>query len=138
MVKVYLKRIEETDQGTFGVLCVPEVGFSCYTAELPWRNNKRGESCIPKGRYELHKFSSKKHPNTYQVMNVTNRDSILIHVGNYAGDDSKGFKTDSDGCILLGKSLGHLGRQRAIIGSKPTVKQFVELVSKYPLELIIE
>jgi len=138
MVKVYLKRTEESDHGTFGYLAVPEVGFSCYTAELPWRDNKRGESCIPKGTYKLVPFSSAKHPNVYQVENVPDRDSILIHIGNYAGDTNKGFKADSDGCIMLGKSLGYLGKQRAIIASKETVQKFVELTKIYPLELIIE
>ena len=138
MLKIYLKRTEESDHGTFGYLAVPEVGFCCYTAELPWKDNKRGESCIPTGTYTLLPFSSEKHPNTFILQNVPGRDSILIHVGNYAGDESKGFKSDSDGCILLGKGLGYLGRQRAVISSKQAIKEFVELVSKYPLELIIE
>ena len=138
MVKVYLKRIEESEQGTFGVLCVPEVGFSCYTAELPWRDNKQNESCIPKGKYELVPFSSESHPDVYEVHNVKARGSILIHVGNYAGDTSKGYKSDTGGCILLGKSLGYLGKQRAVISSRDTVKKFVELTKKYPLQLIIE
>jgi len=138
MLKIYLKRTEESDQGTFGYIAIPELGVSYYTAELPWRDNKRGISCIPKGRYILSPFSSEKHPNTYLVENVQDRDSILIHIGNYSGDESKGFKSDSDGCILLGKGLGYLGKQRAIISSKQAIKEFVALVSKYPLELIIE
>ena len=138
MVKVYLKRIEESDQGTFGVLCVPEVGFSCYTAELPWHRNKRNKSCIPKGHYNLVPFSSEKHADTYQVADVPKRGGILIHVGNYAGDTSKGYRSDTGGCIMLGKSLGYLNKQRALISSRDAVVEFVELTKKYPLELIIE
>jgi len=138
MVNVYIKRIEEGSQGTFGYLAVPQVGFSCFTAELPWLDNARNKSCIPKGTYILEPFDSPDHPNVYKVKDVPGRGAILIHVGNYAGDKAKGYKTDSDGCILLGKSLGYLGRQRAVISSRVAIREFVRKVKKYPLKLIIE
>lgn len=48
---------------------------------------------------------------------VEGRTSILIHSGNWAGDVSKGYKTNVEGCILVGKRRGVVYDQKAVISS---------------------
>jgi hypothetical protein len=55
----------------------------CHTLELPWRNNRRGVSCIPAGVYRLAWVESpsfKRH--TLRLEDVPDRDGILIHPAN--------------------------------------------------------
>ncbi len=56
----------------------------CYTIELPWKNNQRRVSCIPEGKYKIRKRFSKKFGWHLELMNVKNRDLILIHPANDA------------------------------------------------------
>jgi hypothetical protein len=62
--------------------------------ELPFLNNERTISCIPPGIYNCKPRTSKKFSKHFIVENVPNRNTILIHVGNYP--------KDTTGCILLG------------------------------------
>jgi hypothetical protein len=65
--------------GTLSINGVQE----CHTLELPWRNNRRGVSCIPAGVYLLSWTESptfKRH--TLRLEDVTDRDGILIHPAN--------------------------------------------------------
>lgn len=62
----------------------------CKSIELPWRNNQRGISCIPEGRYLLR---TKIHPvkgKQLEVCDVPGREGILIHAANRAVDELKG------------------------------------------------
>lgn len=125
---VNLARLKTVDQGTTGVLLAP--GFSCYTKELPWRDNQQGRSCIPAGDYEVTLHDSPRFGKTYWVRNVPGRSSILFHAGNLAGDIGIGWKTHSEGCILVGKKLGSLDigggkRQDAVLLSRPTHRDFM-------------
>jgi len=92
--------------------------------ELPWRNNKKGLSCVPAGTYLVKIRKSPKFGFTYWVTNINGREFILIHGGNFAGDVTKGWKSNVLGCIELGKRFGTIGNQRAILTSKPTVRKF--------------
>jgi len=87
----------------------------CLTLEHPWRDNKKGISCVPEGEYRLSKFESIKHPNTYHVDNVPDRTGILFHVGNGLGD--------THGCILTGTEFAATGIR--ILYSKVGFKQFM-------------
>lgn len=75
--------------GTNGLLCYQGKPI-CGTIELPWRNNRRMVSCIPEGRYRLVKARYHRHGVQLGVLNVPNRESILIHPGNSALDDLQG------------------------------------------------
>lgn len=100
--------------GTFGTI---HADYPLWvTLERPWLDNRHGESCIPKGEYVCRRFSSEKHPNTWEVTNVPNRDGILFHVGN--------TYTDSQGCILVGKKLMMLNGIPAIGDSGTGFKEF--------------
>jgi hypothetical protein len=59
--------------------------FDFKTLELPWKNNRRMESCIPAGEYLVQKMppTAKRKYEYFYVLNVPGRDSILWHPGNY-------------------------------------------------------
>ena len=90
-ITTYLTRLRQTDQGTEGFLTVPELGFACFTLELPWRENRPCVSCIPPGTYPIG-WRVTRRRSTYHIRNVPKRSYILIHSGNYAGDIYKGLK----------------------------------------------
>jgi hypothetical protein len=75
--------------GTNGILTSND-GFICYTIELPWRNNKRGRSCIPEGCYRLVQRYSEKFQWHLHLIDVPGRDLILIHPANHALLELKG------------------------------------------------
>ncbi|WP_310993765.1 DUF5675 family protein [Aequorivita marina] len=76
-------------EGTHGALFL-NTRFVCFTIELPWRENRRFESCIPEGRYELKARFSKKFGNHILVKEVYCRNLILIHAANYAKKEFQG------------------------------------------------
>lgn len=96
--------------------------FLCCTLELQWKDNERKKSCIPTGTYPCTMYSSKKFGRTYLVQDVPDRDGILIHVGNFAGDRALGQKCDTEGCILVGSEFGNLEGQFAVLESKKTLR----------------
>lgn len=131
-----LTRLPSTDQGTFGTF-VLEDGTTFHSLELPWRDNHRGVSCIPVGIYYCHWIDSPKHGECYQVMSVPDRDMIEIHSANWAGDASKGFISQLQGCIALGISIGVLDGQMAILKSKAAIAAFEDKQNKKDFQLII-
>ena len=78
---------DPSNKVTTGMLSVrsgPIRVFMCRTLELPWKNNKRGISCIPVGSYSMRFTKSAKFPRgTWQIMDVPGRSGIRIHTANY-------------------------------------------------------
>lgn len=134
--KVRITRSERSDQGTFGVL-LTNSGFTCWTGELPWRNNQTGVSCIPAGTYFCHYLLSPSKGMCYHVQNVPGRTHILFHSANWMGDVSKGLKSQLNGCIALGVKVGPLEGQKALLSSKISVTAFVQDLKEEPFELTI-
>lgn len=130
-----LIRLRRSDHGTEGLLICRN--FHCYSMELPWRDNQRNISCIPEGNYPAHIRISPKFGRVYWILEVPERAYILIHSGNWAGDITKGLKTHTYGCILLGKYSGYLQGQRAVLCSRPTVTKFINLLQGKPFSLNI-
>lgn len=99
MKVITLKRICSTDAGTFGVMIMEEIiPFPfCLSLELPWRDNKTDESCIPTGEYICKRIQSPHFGEVFQVQNVPNRTDILIHKANWT--------TDLLGCIGIGEQF---------------------------------
>ena len=129
MTNIVTLRHISSDQGTFGILAVGS--FWCYTLELPWRNNASNYSCIPKGTYTVRwTYSPKFKRYMYLIDGVPHRSGIRIHSANYAGDVKKGYKSHLYGCLALGKKIGVLEGQKAILISRPTVRQFEQLMNK--------
>ena len=136
MKTVYLLRLRMSGYGTEGML-VTDAGFDCKTLELPWKENQQNISCIPAGEYITKIRISPRFGKTYWVTKVPNRGYILLHSGNYAGDVSKGFKSNVKGCILLGKKHGWLSKQRAILNSRISVRAFMNHMKDEEFKLII-
>lgn len=134
-VKAY--RYRSSDQGTFSRWACDAIGWDSFCIELPWRDNQNSISCIPAGEYVVTIRKSPKYGNIFWVTNVEGRSWVLIHGGNYAGDTSKGWKTHSHGCLLLGQKPGVLSGQQAILNSKATVNKFMRALNNQTFKLII-
>jgi len=137
MKTAFIVRTETSNEGTFGTFFCPELNFSCFTLELPDRNNKRSMSRIPAGDYVSKLYSSAKYTEVWHLQDVKDRTAILIHTGNYAGDTTKGWKTHSEGCILFGSSKGVLNGQKAILNSTLALNNFRGKMKKENFNLII-
>lgn len=142
-MRVVIERHESSDEGTFGSLSVYENDgerpvLVCCSGELPNRGNKRNVSCIPVGIYKCGHHNSRKFPNTFIVHDVPNRSGILIHTGNYCGDRSKGFRSDVEGCILVGATIGRLSGQKAVLSSRQAMNYLRAFLGKSDFTLEIK
>ncbi len=144
MLQFQISRYHTGDVGTIGwaqlvrMANVIDILFACDTIELPWRNNHQSLSCIPAGSYPAHvTFSPHFSAHLYELLNVPNRSDIRIHSGNFAGDTQKGFHSDVTGCILLGKSIGTLANQMAVLGSRLALADFHTVTRNESIEVAI-
>lgn len=104
-----------------------EIVFQCKTIELPWKNNARQISCIPAGTYQVEKTISPTKGKCFHVKDVPSRDSILIHIGNYAS----GKKVDTLGCILPGMGFVDLNKDGELDVTQST-NAMISLLNKLP------
>lgn len=103
------------------------------TLELPYKNNARGISCINTGEYRCLPYSSKKYPNTWQIMDVKGRDLILLHKANYL--------IDIKGCVAVGEKFTDINKDGVMdIGeSNEGFNEFLSIVKgESEFKLIIE
>lgn len=153
MRQAVLQRVESSDEGTFGRLSIlneltGETVFSCATLELPWRDNAHGVSCIPPGVYEFRwRTDSPAHGECYEAVNVPGRTNIQIHSANLAGDESKGYAKQLDGCIAPGVTVVNFKAgtkpaadrdQRGVAASKSAVAGLVDALRKEPFILTVK
>ncbi len=135
---VTINRLSTGAQGTPGKLTTANNCFHCDTLELEWLNNDQNISCIPAGKYTCTvSFSPHMQKNLYHVLNVPNRVTIMIHNGNWAGEETRGYKSDVLGCILLGDESGTLSGQEAVEDSVDAVTRFMKIMNNAPFELTI-
>jgi hypothetical protein len=125
MAWLKLFRVERTEKHTVGTLCDRNV-LIAHTMELPWKDNKRGESCIPEGIYHVVPDSTGKH-RYFRVLDVDGRDMIEIHKANWA------FQLD--GCIACGEDIKDHEKGRMVTNSEATMDALKE---KYPYGFILE
>jgi len=132
--QIFIKRIYEKHQ-TKGVMTVTVDGintFTCRTLELKDNGNKRGISCIPEGDYVGVIRYSKKYARHIHILDVPNRDFILIHWGNYAGSiNAKTGTPDIKGCVLAGKGYADLNKD-GICDITDSKKTFAALMAQFP------
>ncbi|MFY0482531.1 DUF5675 family protein [Flavobacterium sp. PLA-1-15] len=62
----------------------------CHSIELPWKQNQRGVSCIPEGKYLLAKRYSRRHGWHILLMGTGTRQLILFHPANHANKELRG------------------------------------------------
>jgi len=128
-MKVIIDRLNEGDKQTESLLTIlnekEETIFNCYTLELPWNDNKKQISCIPKGEYNVEKRQSTKYKNHFHVLDVPNRSYILIHRGNY--------NWHTKGCILVGKTLTDINNDglRDVTSSVGTMNKLNDILPNY-------
>jgi len=115
MIKIL--RIEESDQGTIGVMLINREAFCC-TLEPPDMGNKKDFSCIPLGRYTAARVISPKYGVTFEIIDVPGRTHILFHPGC--------ILKNTLGCVLLGQYFGKLLGDRAVLNSGLTFSRFME------------
>lgn len=137
---VTLQRLTTSDQGTFGRLTYG-LG-SCFTTELPWRDNLAQKSCIPTGTYSCAIVNSPKFGRVYGVLNVPHRANVLIHPANFGGNVDDGFTTQLHGCIAPCTKLGVMrnnsgNMQAAGLVSKPAWNSFMDSLAGKPFQLVI-
>ncbi|MHA1224093.1 MAG: DUF5675 family protein [Candidatus Heimdallarchaeaceae archaeon] len=117
---VELIRLEENFQyGTFGVIKINKQVF-CICLEPADLENRRNVSSIPVQQYICERYSSVKYTDTFQVMNVPDRDLILWHPGNLI--------KHTEGCILVAQHYGKLRGNRAVLNSGKTFAMFMKLM----------
>ena len=121
MVKI-LRINEDEKHGTFGVMVIQEVPF-CVTLEPCDELNASFISSIPAQQYWCHKYHSAKYGDTFRVLNVPARDSILFHPGNRV--------IDTEGCILVAQYWGKLRGDRAVLNSGGTFRKFMDVMAPY-------
>lgn len=127
MTHIAINRFWQTNVQTRGHLVVYDTKakedplYSCWTLELPWRDNDRRVSCIPKGEYNVRHRSAREsqkynYPH-FEVTEVKARDYILIHAGN--------IYKHTLGCILVGTAFSDINSdgQPDVIGSRQALKE---------------
>ncbi len=123
-------RVEESDQGTIGVLLLDGQAFCC-TLEPPDRDNQVNISCIPPGHYTVIQVNSPRYGDTFEITGVPKRSHVLFHAGNVV--------KHTKGCVLLGQYFGKLQGNRAVLNSGKTFQEFlVRLSNKGSFELDIK
>jgi hypothetical protein len=136
MITLNLVRGKSTDQGTPGALIGD--GWSLFSLELPWKDNKSSISCIPAGQYKCSFcYSPSFKKNLYRLADVPKREGVLIHAGNWAGDTTKGYISNVLGCILLGKTRGIAKKQLAVLNSGEALRIFMDYLDEEPFILNI-
>lgn len=131
LIRLYTITIDGHSKQTNGTLYLLKnnsIILTLYTVELPWRNNERSISHIPKGTYKVVHRHSKKYNHHLHVLDVPNRELILFHVGN--------TYRDTRGCILVGK---HEHKFKNILGVSQSKKAMSNLMNLCPnnIELTI-
>lgn len=106
-------------------------GFQCFTLELPWLENQRGISCIPKGKYKAFRRYSPKNGAVIEFAAVPDRSNIQIHAGNYT--------RQIEGCVLVGSSIAFLDGDTVpdVANSKATLDKLLALLPN-EFEVLIE
>ena len=130
-IKVQLIRTTDNGVQTIGKLYVSGDQHATFdTLERPFKNNERGVSCIPSGRYICSKLNPTEaipYPHI-AVHNVSGREGIRIHSGN--------LYSHSRGCILIGKGYADINKdgQSDVLQSKQSL---IELMNVLPDEFTL-
>jgi len=110
MTHIYLKRVSDSPDHTFGVFLGEDGCPICVALELPEYGNQKSISCIPTGTYWVGQYSSDRYKEAYEILNVAGRSKILIHTGNTVND--------TEGCILPGLQFGNIDHDKAVLSSR--------------------
>lgn len=132
-----LVRLSSDDKQTLGELYVVEdnkILFTAKSLELPYRDNGKKISCIPEGEYKVVKRKTKDSKYIYEhlhILDVPDRDYILIHAGNYYYHIL--------GCILIGDQFKDINGDGLddVLNSLNTLKTLLTYIPKEGIDLKI-
>lgn len=110
MTRLFLRRFQQNDRGTFGGLFDDEHLYNriMYTCERP-DNGNEPMGCIPEGIYTVRPYNSPTKGHVFLLFDVPDRSMIEIHKGNTI--------KDTEGCILPGMAMGMIGDLTAVTKS---------------------
>ena len=162
MSRATLTRGPSSSDGTPGILVSENQAFRCATAEPPWVDldgdgkRDKGLSRVKAGEYRcLFTVSpSRKNPDgtpeaTYELQDTPDAAGVRIHAGNFAGDETKGYLSDSQACILVGADwvnmpipakkahLTKLSHQMGVSASRQTLATLHTFFNREPFTLSI-
>ena len=129
MKNLTLTRLAYLPFGTFGKLASDDGLFKCSTVEREWNGNQPFISCIPEGVYHCEKRNSPKWGETFEVMDVLERDHILFHRGNWPDK--------FQGCIGMGKEITNVLGELGVNYSEKTIVQFKKYMTQAAFDLTI-
>lgn len=114
LTRLTLLRLERTEGGIFGVLMM-EGKVLCCTCE-------NAAKAIPTGTFNcIHRAQSVKAEGFTLEIIVDGRTDILVHIGNWPHE--------SEGCVLVGESIGTLLDKRAVYHSRNTMSAIRETIA---------
>jgi hypothetical protein len=139
-----VRRYGTGTSGTFATatLSTPDgtMPWTGYMLELPWKGNWHRVSCVPAGRYQARFRTPENTPaglrtGVYELLDVPDRDGILIHVANKA--------EELLGCLAPGERVGALDNRDgvpvgAVLGSRDVLEGLHRASGKGPMLVIIE
>lgn len=116
MKELKIVRLEETEQGTIGVLLIDGLVHS-FTLEPDSGDKKKSQ--IPLGPYHVQRFHGKKWKDTFEIV-VPEHTAVLFHSGN--------TEEHTQMCVLLGEKEGWLRGSRAILESGAAFESFMKIM----------
>lgn len=128
-VDILLKRSRVGHYQSIGDLTITIDGvvvFRAKTLERGWRNNQRGESCVPVGVHPIElEYSHRFKKDLWELKNVPGRSECKFHAANY-------WK-QLNGCIALGKYHKDINYDGLtdVTSSGETMKKFHKTLSGY-------
>ncbi len=135
MLKATLLRTQDDKTCTLGLLIIHGSGMTFCTLEEPWKDNKRGISCIPNGTYKVvphgwEAASKVRFKRAYRLLGTEPRTAILIHRGNTVDD--------IEGCILVGTNHGTLRGKAAVLNSEKAMNALRGIIGQKEFTLEIK
>ncbi len=133
-----LTRMECASDGIWGVLSDEQGDVVAHTLEHAYDTDTGYQAKLPEGTYTLTLGTHQlEHGSPFQVYCVPpftgwdgqTHEDVLIHPGN--------VQADSQGCILVGTSLGEIRDERAILASRYAFAKFMILAKTQTIELTV-
>ena len=122
-----LNRFSYQEKQTLGYLTFNTPGDDrFFMLELPWKQNRRKESCIPEAIYDVIPWNSPRFGKCFKVTTpkkteVDQRSDVLIHRGN--------FHKDTLGCLLPGTGIADINKDglHDVNGSGTALERMLEI-----------
>lgn len=121
MKKLIINRIYQPGY-TIGVVNFGD--NTCFSLELPWKDNQEDVSCIPPGTYLAQYRNSPSNGDVLELQNVPLRTFVQVHSAN--------FTRQLLGCIAVGDSIRDIDGDSKpdVTNSKNTLDKILDWAGK--------